>query len=216
MSDQIQTSRYTPAPPVQRTNKGNGSDNGSMLNVPNTLCMIRFTGSIVLVALAFNNATMIFFWTFMFLVFTDWIDGKLANLLHQRTNFGARLDSVADATLYAALLFGLFWLMPDFVSTYAAWIVAVAISYAMTSGLGLIRFGRVPSYHTWAAKSSDHLMTIAVICLFTGWATWPALFAMAVVVLTNLEAIAISFILRQWRADVPTIYHAIKLRKQGV
>lgn len=214
MSDQIRTTRFPTTPVAQRPNNGGGSDNGSLFNVPNTLCMIRLTGSFVLVVLALNNATMIFFWTFLFLVFTDWIDGKLANLLHQRTDFGARLDSVADTTLFTALLFGLFWLMPDFVSTYAVWIVAVAISYAMTSVLGLIRFGRVPSYHTWAAKSSDHLMTIAVICLFTGWAIWPALFAMAFVVLTNLEAMAISFSLRQWRADVPTIYHAIKLREQ--
>ena len=77
---------------------------GPIVNVPNTLCAIRLVGSFVLIYLALIGRDKVFIGTFVLLVATDWLDGKLAILLNQRTEFGARLDSAADAMLYAALL----------------------------------------------------------------------------------------------------------------
>ncbi len=183
---------------------------GSIYNVPNTLCFIRLMGSFLLVYLAARGNETAFVWCFVALVATDWIDGKLAILLNQRTQFGARLDSAADATLFTALLFGICWLKGDFLVAHATWFVGVAVSYALTSVAGLIRFRRLPSYHTWAAKTSWHLVNIAAVCLFTGWAVWPFYVAAVAVILTNLEATAITAILPGYEVDVRSLYHAIK------
>jgi CDP-diacylglycerol--glycerol-3-phosphate 3-phosphatidyltransferase len=182
----------------------------SAFNVPNTLCAIRLVGSFGLVYLAVAGRPTAFLCLYVFLVFTDWIDGKLAILLHQRTEFGARLDSAADAMLYAGLLFGFCWLKWEFVLQQAWWIFAALASYALTAGAGLIKFKRMPSYHTWAAKGTNHLVFIAVICLFADWAVWPFYVAIWAAILTNLEATAITLTLPQWRADVRSIYHAIR------
>ena len=42
------------------------------------------------------------------LLFSDWLDGKLAVLLEQRTTFGARLDSLSAT---APTYFALTWLL---------------------------------------------------------------------------------------------------------
>ena len=112
-----------------------------IVNVPNTLCAIRLLGSFVLFYLALRErARLHFLYLFIFLVFTDWIDGKLAILLHQRTEFGARLDSVADAALYTAMLFGVGWMKWDFVFANWPWLLIVTASYWLTSLAGLIKF----------------------------------------------------------------------------
>ena len=187
-------------------------EEGSIINVPNTLCAIRLLGSFVLVYLAICERDKAFIWTFVFLVATDWFDGKLAILLNQRTKFGARFDSAADATLYAALLFGICWLKWEFLAANFGWIIAGLLSYGVSCLAGLAKFGRVPSYHTYAAKTTWHLLNIAVVCLFAGWAEWPVYVVAIAVVLTNLEATAITWMLPAWDVDVRSFAHARRRR----
>ena len=181
------------------------TDSRSIVNVPNTLCCIRLVGSFVLVYLAVTSQGSLFLYAFILLIFTDWIDGKLAILLHQRTEVGARLDSIADAALYASLLFGLGWLKWDFIQQHWPWFAGIAFSYALTSLAGMLKFRRLPSYHTRMAKLSAHLVFIAVVCIFAGWAVWPFYVAATAVIVTNLEATLITILLKDWIVDVPSV-----------
>ena len=184
-----------------------------IVNVPNTLTAVRVFGSLGLIGLALSGQATAFICVYVFLVLTDWFDGKLAILLHQRTVFGARLDSFADVLLYVTLLFGTCLLKWDFVAQHAVWIIPVVASYALTATTGLVKFHRVPSYHTYAAKTSSNLFNIAVVCIFANWIYWPFFAAMSAIVFTNLEATAITLVLREQTVDVRTIYHALKTRK---
>lgn len=76
------------------------------VNVPNAFCVIRLIGSLGLIGMAIIDWPTVFLAVFLLLMLTDWIDGRLAAWLQQCTTFGARLDSIADAALYGALLFG--------------------------------------------------------------------------------------------------------------
>lgn len=178
------------------------------LNVPNILCAMRLIGAPILVGLAIANQPEIFVALLIFLLFTDWIDGKLAILWKQRTTFGARLDSVADAAMYSALLFGAVWLKWEIVRDEAWWLIAAVATYALSTCLGFAKFRRMPSYHTRAAKTCWLLTSVAAITLFAGWSVWPLRIAAAGVALTNLEATAITCLLSDWRADVTSVYHA--------
>lgn len=182
----------------------------SKLNVPNILSFLRLAGSVVLVFVALAEKSDVFLWLFVFLLMTDWVDGKLAILLKQQTTFGARLDSVADASMYAALLFGTYWLKWDVVEEEAPWLIAAVVSYVLTSAAGLIKYGRVPSYHTRAAKTCWFLVGVSAIFVFADWSVWPLRITAIGGVLTNLEAIAITLVLPEWTADVTSIYHAVK------
>lgn len=114
------------------------------------------------------------------------IDGKLARWLHQRSDFGARLDSFADAVLYGGLFFGLFWFRGEVLYHEAVWWIVGLLSYLLTTGTGLWKYGRVPSYHTYGAKISQWLVLAGAICLLLDYSIWPFRVAMVLVTLTNL------------------------------
>ncbi len=177
-------------------------------NVPNILCVMRLLGSPILVGLAIANQPEVFLALLIFLLFTDWIDGKLAVAWKQQSTFGARLDSIADASMYLALLFGAGWMKWDVIRGEAGWLLAAFATYALTTGFGFAKFGRMPSYHTRAAKTCWLLTSIAAISVFAGWSVWPLRVAAIGVALTNLEATAITCVLPAWQADVTSIYHA--------
>jgi CDP-diacylglycerol--glycerol-3-phosphate 3-phosphatidyltransferase len=107
---------------------------------------------------------------------------------------------------------GLWLLKPDVVWQEAIWIGAAAASYLLSSLAGLIKYRRIPSYHTQCAKIAWAVVSLSVITLFFGEVYWPFRVAMTFVVLTNLEAIAITCVIPMWRADVRSFYDALNER----
>jgi cardiolipin synthase len=184
-----------------------------LFTIPNLLCFLRLAGSPVLVWIAWRNHPQLFLIVFLVLLMTDWFDGKLAILLHQKSVYGARLDSIADAALYTATLFGLGWLKWDLIQQEAAWLIAALVSYALTSGAGLLKYGRIPSYHTRAAKTCWLLVGLATVSTLADWSVWPLRIASGAVVLTNLEAVAITAVLPDWTTEVRTLAAALRKRK---
>ncbi len=179
-----------------------------LLTVPNFLCVIRLAGSFILIPIAWQGQNEVFLWLFIFLAMTDWFDGKLAILLNQRTVLGARLDSWADAALYAALLFGVVTMYGTSLRSELIWIGAALVTYLISIAAGFWKYKRWSSYHTRAAKTSWFLTAVAVIALFNDWALWPLRIAAVAVTITNFEALLITIISPTWRADVTSVYHA--------
>jgi len=179
-----------------------------LLTIPNLICGVRLVGSFVLVAIAWLGQQEIFLWLFLFLAMTDWLDGKLAILLNQRSVFGARLDSWADAALYAALLLGAVMMRGATLGSEFVWFIPALASYLISTAAGLWKYQRWPSYHTQAAKISWFLIIVGAIGLFIDWSLWPLRIALAAAAITNLEATLITIISPTWRANVTSIYHA--------
>ncbi len=186
----------------------------TLWTIPNLLCMVRLVGAFVLPVLAVADKPYVFLAWFLLLSITDWLDGKLAVLLNQRSVFGARLDSWADATLYAAVLASTLWLRGEELAGLAGWIVTAVLSYALSTAAGFWKFGRWPSYHTRSAKTCWLLAVAAVVCLLGDWARWPFQVALIAVTLANLESLLITWVLPQWQTDVPSLWHARRIAKQ--
>ncbi|MDZ4850579.1 MAG: CDP-alcohol phosphatidyltransferase family protein [Pirellulaceae bacterium] len=183
-----------------------------MLTIPNIICFGRLVGALSLFFLAVANRLQLFVGVFVVLSLSDWIDGRLARWLKQRSDFGARLDSFADSVLYGALLFGMLWLRWDVLGPEAAWWIVGVFSYALTTFAGLWKYRRVPSYHTYGAKFSQWLVLIGAVCLLLDYSVWPFRLAMLAGTLANLEATAITWYLAEWHADVLSIVHAKTMR----
>ena len=182
--------------------------------VPNLLCALRFLGAIILPFLAIAGHASAFLWLFLLLAMSDWIDGKLAILLRQKSVLGARLDSWADAALYSALLFGSLWLRGDLLWEEWPWILAAGGSYAIATVVGLRKFGRWPSYHTRAAKTCWLLITVSAAWALYDSTAWPLRLTMLAVVATNLESMLITRVSDSWNTNVPSLYHAMQRRRQ--
>ncbi len=186
-----------------------------IFTVPNIICMVRLVGSGLLVGLAIAGLSNWFVLLFVALTLSDWIDGRLARWLRQRSDFGARLDSFADAALYAALLIGCAILCRTLLVAQWPWLAVALGSYALTTAAGVIKYRRVPSYHTWAAKHSQFVVLLAGIALVLEVSVWPLRIATIAVTLTNLEATLLTVVLPQWRADVPSLWHVLREEKNS-
>jgi cardiolipin synthase len=180
------------------------------------MCVFRLIGAFVLVPIAWQGHNEVFLWLYLFLVMTDWIDGKLAILLNQRSVFGARLDSWADTALYAALFFGLLTMYSETLRAELVWITAALITYLIFITAAFWKFQRWPSYHTRAAKSAGFFTAVGVISLFSDWSLWPLRIACVTLIITNLELLLIIIISPSWRVDVTSIYHAWRDRGEWV
>ena len=185
-----------------------------MVTIPNIICGLRLAGAIALFGFALTENAGLFAGLFTILSLSDWIDGKLARWLNQRSDFGARFDSFADSVLYAALFFGMFWLRWEILKSEAGWWIVAFLSYLLTTSFGLWKYGKIPSYHTWSAKISQWLILVGAVALLLDFSIWPFRIAMLGVVLTNLEATAMTWYLKDWRADVLTILHVLQERNR--
>lgn len=192
----------------------NSRANPRLLNVPNTLCVIRLIGSPILVVLAAVDLPLACMVLFIFLSLTDWFDGKLAKLLKQETEFGARLDTVADVTFYACSLLALFVLRGELFLREWVFVSLAVGSYLVSVIAALIKYRRMPSYHTRLAKTSWFLAFIAIVSTFANGSIWIARFALLGVVITNVEAILITLLLPKWRANVPSVFHIRWIRDE--
>lgn len=182
------------------------------MNVPNALTALRLALSPGLVLLALVGRPTWFLWLFLGLEFTDWLDGKVADWLDQRSEFGARLDSVADMVMYAVLLVGLVLLEGDVLAREWPWLVPALGGYVVSWLASLLKFRRMPSYHTLTAKGSYFLVIGATVALLALDLAWPVRVAAAGVTVANLEAVLLTLTLDAPRSDVPSI---LTVRRTG-
>ena len=75
------------------------------------------------------------------------------------------------------------------------------------------KYRRETSYHMWSSKLWGIFLFIGFfyILVYGRTGIWTPL-AIYVGIIADLEGLAISLLLPRWRNDVPTIFHAFKLR----
>jgi len=186
-----------------------------MGGVANIISGLRVAAMPVLLIVAWSGYAAAFLVGLALCLISDMVDGWLARHYRQTSVLGAKMDSWADLAMYAVLPPAAWWLWPDLVRQEATSVVIALASYTLPVVVGLLKFRRLTSYHTWGAKCSSVLVGAGVVLLL-GWRT-PWTFRIAIVVLAaaEIEEIAITLTLREWRADVPSIVHAARLRHIG-
>ena len=183
------------------------------MNLANALSTLRLLLAPVLVYLAWHRMADAFTWTLAVSLLTDILDGKVARWLKQQSKAGAVLDSAADLATYSVVPVCAVWLKPDLVAreTLAFWLTVW--SYLFPVVVGLLRFRRLTSYHTRSAVVAAYLMGAAILALFAWDTTLPWRIVLPFLVVAALENLAITAVLPSWRPNVPTLYHALAIRR---
>lgn len=182
--------------------------------IPNVLSCFRLASVPVLLVLARYGCANLFFALFVCALLTDMADGYLARRLRQETEFGARLDSCGDFALYLSTPLCAWWLWPEIVLQEAPYVAAVLAGFILPILIGFARYRRLTSYHTWGAKLSAVVMGIGTVLLFAGFSPWPFRFSTLVLIVTQVEEVAITFVSAEWRANVPTLWHALRRNRE--
>ena len=187
-----------------------------MVTWPNLLSCARLFLVPVLLTLAWNGNSRVFFFCLVISMLTDSADGFLARRLNQATDLGAKLDSWADFITCLALPFCAWWLRPDVIREQAFYLGAGIFFYLAATVVGFLKFKVLTSYHTWGAKLSALLLAAGALLIFAGGPGWVFRFIIPIVVLTSIEEIAITIILRELQSNIPSLWHALRLRKRAI
>jgi CDP-diacylglycerol--glycerol-3-phosphate 3-phosphatidyltransferase len=186
-----------------------------MRGLPNALSIFRIAMVPLLCALAWQGETAAFLVCFGLALASDVLDGIVARTSGETSPLGARLVSMGDLATYTALPLCAWWLWPDVLRAHAAAFVVAVVAYLSPLAVGWIRYRRMTSYHTWAAKLTAVWMAFALLALFWRGIAWSFYVGVALLVAECLEEIAISFVLRRWHSDVPTLWHALRLAREA-
>lgn len=183
-------------------------------SVPNALSVLRLASVPVLLALAWYQQQMAFLVLLLVGILSDALDGWIARRFNAVTTLGIRLDSMADFALYVAVPLGGWWLWPDLLVQEAFWIGLIVAGYVLPGALALARFHRLSSYHTWSAKLGVATASIGLFVLFATGVSWPLHIGAPLALLAGLEQSAITLLAPGPRDDIPTLWHALRTRRQ--
>jgi CDP-diacylglycerol--glycerol-3-phosphate 3-phosphatidyltransferase len=188
---------------------------GSLKSLPFLLTALRALLAPLIVLLALYWPSRVAFGLCLTTAFlSDIFDGVLARRLGVATPALRRLDSVADSVFYVAATFAVWRQDPAAIT--ARWLpLALLVSLELGRyAFDWIKFRREASYHMWSSKAWG-------VALCAGFFSLLALgsdnvlvdIAVYTGIVADMEGLAISAVLGQWRTDVPSFVHAMRLRQ---
>jgi CDP-diacylglycerol--glycerol-3-phosphate 3-phosphatidyltransferase len=183
-----------------------------MKHLPNLLSLFRLAMVPVLGALAWKDMGTAFLVSLTLSLASDVLDGWIARHAGVATPLGAKLDSWGDLATYTSLPLFAWWLWPEVLRAESPYLIAALVAYFAPTVIGVIRWRKLTSYHTWAAKGTSVVMGGALLCLFAGGPAWPFHLAVGLLVLEALEELAITAVLPRLRPNVPSLWHALRAR----
>ena len=111
-------------------------------------------------------------------------------------------------------MFAAWWLYPGVIAGHLGPLAVLIGLEVLRYLFDYAKFGREASYHMWSAKLWGVVLFLGFFALLVFGADgfWVSL-AIYWGILSDLEGLAISIVLREWQTDVPSIIHALRLRR---
>ncbi len=171
-----------------------------LINIPNTLTLIRIVLSFVFIYFLFNNYSKLWLVTvFSIAAITDWFDGFTARKFNQTSKFGARFDQIADR-IFTLLIVGslfLYFIKNHEININLALILLLPLSREILGSIGLIfiLIKRKPAYNVrFIGKLTTFVqsITIGAIILGVSWAKYLVFLTFIIGILAGLDYIRYS------------------------
>ncbi|MCW3121990.1 MAG: CDP-diacylglycerol--glycerol-3-phosphate 3-phosphatidyltransferase [Flavipsychrobacter sp.] len=145
---------------------------------------------------------------------TDYYDGVLARKYGVETAALRQWDSIADTIFFIGVLVGMWLAHPEVYSKYAWGIYAILGLEALRYIIDIAKFRRGASYHALSAKVFGVSLLAATIAVM-GFGISEPFFSIAIVmgILSELEGLAMSLVLREWTYNIKHIGVAMQIRK---
>jgi len=184
--------------------------------IVNGLTFYRLFAAPVLVLFTFLRQPEVFKWLLALSFFTDGIDGTLARHYKVSSEYGSRLDSIADDLTITAGLIGMAVFKPSLFQVALIPFVILFLLFILQMIMALARYNRLTSFHTYGAKLAALLQGTFLILLFFLPEPVYFLFYLAILVtgLELLEEILLIRLLPVWKADVKGLYWVLKGKHQ--
>ena len=184
-----------------------------LTSFPNLLSIFRLVAAPFLIYLAWNGRHDYFLILLAISLVTDAIDGFIARKLGMTSELGAKLDSLGDLAIYFTVPLCAWWLWPEIVIREVYFVLLAIGAYCLPIIFTLVKFGKIASYHTLAAKIQAVLISITVYILFIADIAWPFRLAVIFQFFVASEEIVITLLLPELKSNVRSLWHVIKQKQ---
>ncbi|MDP3970442.1 MAG: CDP-alcohol phosphatidyltransferase family protein [bacterium] len=134
--------------------------------ITNTLSLSRIIFLPILFALFLSDQIIAFFIVYALVSITDFVDGIVARMLKQVTQFGKELDSLADTSFHLASIFFIYLMHPGLTTAILAPLIALATSFAITMTVSLVKLKKLKFMHTRLFKTGSAGIYFVVVLGF--------------------------------------------------
>lgn len=188
-----------------------------MKNIPYILIATRFILAPVILLLAYfqsEDSQFLILALMYFGLLTDIFDGIIARKIGVSSEKLRRLDSQVDLFFWLSLGFAAYFLNPEIIKNEWKGIALIFFMEALCYIISWIKFGKETCTHAWLSKLWGLSLLLALTYLIglqkAGWT-----FTLTIILgfISHLDVILIILILPKWQYDVPSSYHAWKIRK---
>jgi CDP-diacylglycerol--glycerol-3-phosphate 3-phosphatidyltransferase len=146
---------------------------------------------------------------------TDVLDGFIARRFNMQTEFGARLDSIADLGTYILAVTGIFlFKATDFQPHLCSFYIFISL-LCLAHLLSVIKFQRLPSLHLYSWKIGGYIQGAFFFVLFLfGFYSIFYYFMIIWGILAFTEHIIIQLIIKEMHSNKKGLYWVLKNKKE--
>lgn len=186
-----------------------------MKNLPNIITSVRLIAALVLmVECIFGNAAPHFLALFIAAGVSDMLDGYVARRFNWCTDFGARLDSISDLSLYISVFVFLCLNCTADINKCIPVLILGAAAQTIHLILSYCKFQQFPAYHSTFSRCMAYLMFFGLIAY---WKSQNATILPALAlfwVACSLEGMIITAILKRATINVSSIFAAMRIHSR--
>jgi len=188
-----------------------------MKTLPYILISLRFILAPVILSLSYfigEKSRFLILVLMYFGLLTDIFDGIIARKAGVSTEKLRRLDSQTDMVFWLSLGFAAYFLNPDLIKDEWIGVVIILGMEVLCYIVSWLKFGKETCTHAFLSKMWGLSLLVAFTYLIgfqqAGWS-----FYLSVILgfIAHIDVIMIILILPKWQYDVPSSYHAWKIRK---
>ncbi|TJZ62196.1 CDP-alcohol phosphatidyltransferase family protein [Sphingobacterium olei] len=184
-------------------------------NVPNALSIYRILALPFIIQAIVTGNKSLFIMLLSINLVTDILDGLIARVFHLQTEWGAKLDSLADVGTYIMAFTGMVVLERTFVSTYRVEFTTLIVLWIFPQLLSLIRFKHFPSFHLWSYKATGYVQGIFIFTFFLfGFNAAYFYFMLVVSCLAYLEELLLVVLLAKLRSNLKSIFFVLRRKSE--
>ncbi|WP_423149726.1 CDP-alcohol phosphatidyltransferase family protein [Rubrolithibacter danxiaensis] len=145
---------------------------------------------------------------------SDIFDGIIARHLNVSSKKLRRLDSTVDQIFWCLVVISTFIHSPDFFNKNYIQLIALIGIEALTYLVSFAKFRKEVATHAIASKIwTLTLFATLLQLIYMGDSHILFQICFYIGIITRLEILTILLLLRSWTNDVPSVYHAVRLRQ---
>jgi CDP-diacylglycerol--glycerol-3-phosphate 3-phosphatidyltransferase len=147
-------------------------------------------------------------------LFSDIFDGIIARKMKIDTEKMRRLDSQTDLVFWICIAWSCYIIYPQIIQEYWIGVVALLAMEGLCYLTSFIKFKKETCTHAFVSKMWGITLLIAFTSMLGfAYGGWILVACIVLGLISQVDVILITLILRKWTHDVPSFYHAILIRK---